>query len=267
VNRVLITGAAGSIGAVLSSGLAERGYAVRGLDRRPWDAAAADMVVGDCADLPTVTGALADVDAVVHLAGIPSETDLPTALSSHVLTTGTVLEAMRQHGVGRLVYASSNHAVGWHGRVASLGVEARPRPDTFYGVGKVAAEALISLYADRYGLAAVCLRIGSFLPRPVSRRHLETWLSPGDAVRLVDACLTAPDVRFEVLYGISGNTRAWWDLGPARALGYEPADDAEQYAAEILATPASAQDELDGLRVGGEFTRAEYERPAFGSGS
>lgn len=268
MSRVLITGAAGSIGRVLATGLAKRGYAVRGLDLRP-DPGAVDLVIGDCADLPTVTRALAGVDAVVHLAGIPSETDLPTALHSHVVITATVLEAMRAGGVRRLVYASSNHAVGWHGATehaaAPLGAEVRPRPDTFYGVGKAAAEALISLYVDRYGLSAACLRIGSFLERPTSRRHLATWLSHGDAVRLVDACLSAPELSYQVLYGISANSRGWWDLAPARELGYWPADDAERFAAEILGTAASAQDDHDGLRVGGEFTGAAYDRPAFDS--
>lgn len=265
MSRVLITGAAGSIGRVLVAGLTERGYAVRGLDRRPLVPAdpALDLVVGDCADPATVADALAGVDAVVHLVGIPSETDLPTAMAAHVLTTGTVLEAMRDRGVRRLVYASSNHAVGWHGRTERLPTDVRPRPDTYYGVAKVAAEALISLHADRYGVSAACLRIGSFGPRPQTRRHLATWLSPGDAVRLVDTCLSAPDLGYRVLFGISANTRAWWDLGPALALGYQPVDDAERYATQILATTASAQDDHDGRRVGGDFTGPDYDRPAF----
>ncbi len=86
----------------------------------------------------------------------------------------------------------------------------------------MAAEALLSLYADRYGLDAVCTRIGSFLPQPETRRGLSTWLSHDDAVRMFDACLTAPDPGFAVLYGVSANTRGWWDLEPGRALGYHP---------------------------------------------
>ncbi|MEP6463504.1 MAG: hypothetical protein ABJC62_08830 [Frankiaceae bacterium] len=179
---------------MLISGLADRGYAVRGFDLRPGPTTS-DMVVGDCDPA-----------------------------------------AMRERGIRR-VYASSHHAVGWHARAEMLGVDARPRPDTFSGVGKVAAKALVSLYVDRYGLSAACLRIGSFLERPTSRRHLATWLSYGDAVRLVDACLTAPDLGYRVVYGTSGNTRVWWDLAP------------------------------DGLRVGGDFAGAAYGRPGFAEGS
>jgi uronate dehydrogenase len=84
---------------------------------------------------------------------------------------------------------------------------------------------------------------------------LSTWLSPGDAVRLVDTCLRAPDLEFAIVYGISGNTRAWWDLAPARALGYEPCDDAEDWAVEIESSPLSVDDALDGRFVGGDFAR------------
>jgi uronate dehydrogenase len=137
-----------------------------------------------------------------------------------------------------------------------VGVDTRVRPDSFYGVGKAASEALCSLYHDRHGLAVACLRIGSFRDRPTTRRHLSTWLSPGDAVRLVDACLRAPALGLAIVYGISRNTRAWWDLDSARVLGYEPRDDAEDWADEIESRPPSDDDELDGRFVGGEFTRA-----------
>ena len=233
-------------------GLAEAGHEVHGIDV----VAAGDAVV--VADVATDDGALTTLldgaDAVVHLAAIAGETDLGAAVESHIGLTHRVLEAVAQR-VPRVVYASSNHAVGFMPRVPMLGVDTPVRPDSFYGVGKAASEALCSLYHDRYGLSIVCLRIGSFRERPTTRRHLATWLSPGDAVRLVDACLRTPDVGFAVVYGISANTRAWWDLGPARALGYEPDDDAEAWAAEIERVPASDQDELDGRFVGGEFAR------------
>ncbi len=263
MSRVCVTGASGAIGTTLRVGLRERGHVVAGLDLRAPDDGDDAVMVGDCADLPTVEGALAGVDAVVHLAGVADESDLATILRSHVVTTATVLEAMRRHGVRRLVYASSNHAVGFTPRETLVDTGVRPRPDTFYGVGKVAAEALISLYGDRHGVEGVCLRIGSFRDRPITRRHLSTWLSPADAVRLVDACLTATDVGFAVVYGISGNTRAWWDLTGAAALGYQPVDDAETYAAEILATAETAEDAAQGARVGGEFATPAYDRSPF----
>ena len=194
--RVTITGAAGRIGRCLVPGLVELGHDVRGIDlhgptsRGPTRSSSRTSPRTTTRSTRSVSGA----DAVVHLAANAGETDFPTALASHVVLTHRVLEAARTNGVGRVVYASSNHAVGFTPWQRSLPVETRARPDTFYGMGKAAAEALCSLYHDRHHLAVACLRIGSFHARPGSRRELATWLSPGDAVRLVDACLAAPDL-------------------------------------------------------------------------
>lgn len=260
--RVLVTGAAGSIGRVVTVGLADRGHEIVGLDRVP-------APVGfdgpwhliDCADPDAVASVFAeiDLDAVVHLAGHPGEASLPDSLTSHVVTTAALLDAMVEHGVTRIVYAGSNHAVGRTPRQRLLSEQDRPRPDTFYGVGKVAAEAVLSLYADRYGIDAVSCRIGSFLPQPETVRALSTWLSHDDCVRMVDASLTATAPGFAVLYGISANTRGWWDLEPGRRLGYQPQDDAEEFAGTIA---ARREDESEAAYVGGPFALDEFYRPA-----
>jgi uronate dehydrogenase len=251
--RVVITGAAGRIGRCLMAGLVSAGHDVRGVDVV---AAGDDVTVADLASDADVLASLMDgVDAVVHLAAIAAETDLETAVDSHIGLTHRVLDAAVAHRVPRVVYASSNHAVGFAPRTPMLAVDVRARPDSFYGFGKAACEALCSLYHDRYGLTVACLRIGSFRDRPTTRRHLSTWLSPGDTIGLVDACLRSPDLGFAIVYGISANTRAWWDLDPARSLGYQPRDDAEDWAAEIESTPPSDDDDLDGRHVGGDFAR------------
>ena len=260
--KVLLTGAAGSIGRVTTVGLADRGHAVVGLDRAPQpDGYDGAWHTADCADADAVWAVFDEeqLDAVVHLAGNPSEAGLTESLASHVVTTAALLDAMVGHDVSRFVYASSNHAVGRTPRADLVGVDVRPRPDTFYGVGKVAAEAVMSLYVDRYGLDAVACRIGSFLERPETVRNLSTWLSHDDCVRMFDAALTATAPGFAVLYGISDNTRAWWDLAPGRALGYEPQDDAEEFVASIA---TGADDDAHGAHVGGPFATAEFERPA-----
>jgi uronate dehydrogenase len=263
--RVLVTGAAGSIGRVVTAGLGAQGYDVVALDRLPLAdrPPAGRAVVGDVLDTETLDRAVAGVDAVVHLASRPDEASLPEVLESHVHTMAAVLDAMVRHGVPRLVYASSNHAVGLTPREEPVDARTRPRPDSFYGVGKVAAEALGSLYADRHGVDVVACRIGSFLPRPTTRRHLSTWLSHHDAVRMVVAGLTAPRPGFAVLYGISANTRGWWDLRPGRALGYEPRDDAESYADEILATEETGDDLFEASYVGGPFAAGSFARRPF----
>ena len=275
--RVLVTGAAGSIGSVVCRGLVDRGYDVVGLDRvaEPEGFTGA-WFTADCADPDAVDAVFRAAEAqgrlegVVHLAGIPTEASLPEILESHVVTTAALLDAMVTHGVTRIVYASSNHAVGRTPRARlaateALGTDVPPRPDTFYGVGKVAAEALLGLYVDRYGIDAVATRIGSFLAQPESRRGLSTWLSHDDAVRMVDAALTAPAPGFAVIYGISANTRAWWDLEPGRALGYHPHDDAEQFAAEIEQTAATDDDAVEAAHVGGPYATDQYVRPALGT--
>lgn len=267
--RVLVTGAAGSIGRVVCPGLTRQGHDVVGADLvgAPTDGDAWQVL--DCADPAQVDAAVERIrpDGIVHLAGIPTESALPEALVSHVHTTAALLEAMVRHDVPRLVYASSNHAVGRTPRAELpgpvLGVDTRPRPDTFYGVAKVAAEGLLSLYADRQRLDVVACRIGSFLERPASRRALSTWLSPDDCVRMFDAALTCPSPGFAVIYGVSDNTRGWWDLEPGRSLGYAPQDDAELFAAEVESVPPGPADDEEARHVGGPYATGRFERPAF----
>lgn len=264
--RVLVTGAAGSIGATLTTALPTLGHEVVGFDLVPAPEGV-DIAwhLGDCTDPDAVDAVFAaqPLDAVVHLAGHPDELDLPGSLSSHVITTAALLDAMVSHRVSRFVYAGSNHAVGRTPRRGldrdMVGVDTRPRPDTFYGVGKVAAEAVMSLYADRYGLDAISCRIGSFLPQPETRRHLATWLSPDDCVRMVQASLTTSAPGYAVLYGISANRDAWWDLEPGRDLGYHPVDDAAAYADQL---PERPEDEAEATWVGGPFAGQAFYRPA-----
>lgn len=251
--RVLVTGAAGAVGRTVVPGLAAIGHDVVALDRvgPPSELDGhSGWLTGDCADADLVARAVAGCAGVVHLAAFPTETTLERSLDSHVLTTKLLLDAMLDHDVRRIAYASSNHAVGLTPRTEPVDARTRPRPDTNYGVAKVATEALLSLYADRHGVEAVAMRIGSFQRRPLSTRQLSTWLSPGDCVRMVQAALTAPDVGYAVLYGISANTDAWWDLAPGRALGYEPVDDAAAYAVDV---PAGDTDEAEAANVGGSY--------------
>lgn len=254
-SRVLLTGAAGQIGRLLRTGLPSSGWSVRCFDVTDMGAATAEeeLVEGDITHFDAVLAATNGVDAVVHMGGLASEAAYEDTMRVNVDGTYHVLEAARRTGVSRVVIASSNHAVGFTPRADRVPVDTRPRPDTFYGVSKVAGEALGSLYADRYGLDVVCLRIGTQRTRPAHPRHLATWLSDSDVVRLVLAALSAPNPGFAVVYGISANTRGWWDMAPAHALGYHPFDDAEVYAAEI---GASADPYYEFL--GGEFTCPDY---------
>src|SRR4051794_22970437 len=258
--RVLVTGSSGRIGSVLAPALATD-HEVRGIDLvEPRYDFPGEHMVGDCADPAVAYRAVAGVDAVVHLAGYPTETDLPTILQGHVLATTALLEAMVEYGARRMVFASSNHAVGRTPRTELLSVDTRPRPDTFYGVGKVAGEALLSLYADRRGISSVAIRVGSFRPRPTTMRELSTWLSHADGVALFEAALTAEVDGFSVVHGVSANRDGWWALAPARAPGYEPRDDASSYESDIEAGP---DDAAEAAHVGGPFADPDQAVPAF----
>jgi uronate dehydrogenase len=260
--KVLVTGAAGSIGRELGRGLPALGHDLRGLDLSadPASGYEDDWLVGDCLDPDVVDAAVRGVDAVVHLAGNPDEDSLPSSLESHVQTTARLLDAMVEHGVGRIAYASSNHAVGLTPRDGTLTTSTRPRPDTFYGVAKVAAEALLSLYADRHGIGAVAMRIGSFREEPTTVRELSTWLSPADGVRMVDAAVRTTAPGCTVVYGVSANTRGWWDLAPGRSIGFVPVDDAEDHAGSISPRP---EDEVETAFVGGPYAASDVTRSAF----
>ena len=267
---VLVTGAAGLIGGWLRAGLPERGWAVRALDVAPLGdpRPEEELLVADVTDLDAMTGAATGAAAVVHLAGIASESTWPAISAANIEGTYSALEAARRAGVRRVVLAGSNHATGFTPRPGTgllTEADAPPRPDTYYGVSKVTMEALGSLYVDRYGLDVVCLRIGSALPEPTATRHLSTWLSPTDTVGLVDAALRAPSPGFSVVWGVSANTRGWWDLTAARALGYDPVDDAESYAAALIA--AGGEPDLGDpvhARVGGEYTTSAVDAAASG---
>ncbi|GII78257.1 NAD-dependent dehydratase [Sphaerisporangium rufum] len=234
VNIVLVTGAAGRVGTCLVDGLPGHGHALRLLDARPVEAAGHETLRGDIHDTELLDQAMKGVGAVVHLAGTPSTSaTFEETLTANIEGTYRVFEAARRAGVGRVVYASSNHAAGFTPRQELAPADVPVAPDSHYGVSKAYGEALGRYYSARYGMGVAALRIGSFGRRPPNARALSTWISPGDMVRLVHACLTAPDLTYAEVWGVSANTRGWLDLAAGRALGYEPRDDAEAYAGEM----------------------------------
>ena len=255
---ILITGAAGRIGTMLRSRLARDGRVLRLLDVVPVEAGPGEeAVTASVTELAAVTDACQGVDAVIHLGGIAAEAPWDKILDVNINGTYNVFEAARRAGVPRVVFASSNHAVGFTPR-ADFPVPdyAFPAPDTYYGVAKVAGEGLAALYVRRYGMDAICVRILSCFDRPRSPRMLATWLSPDDAGRLFEACVTAPSPGFRVVFGVSANTRGGFvSLAEARALGYEPRDDAEAYAADITAEHGAWDPDDPALDyLGGEYT-------------
>ncbi|GHH73736.1 NAD-dependent dehydratase [Streptomyces sulfonofaciens] len=240
---VLLTGAAGGLGTHMRRLLPEHGYTLRLFDVVPIEDEP-DAVTADLADRDALREAVRGVDAIVHLAGISLESTFEKILKANIEGTYNLYEAAREAGVPRVLFASSNHAIGYtpfpQGTPplpagALVPVATPRRPDTFYGLSKSFGEDLAQLYWDKHGLETVSVRIGSCFERPSNVRMLSIWMSPADCARLFDAALTAEGVGHTVVYGSSANTRLWWDLSPARALGYEPQDDSERFAAELLA--------------------------------
>ena len=260
--RILITGAAGALGTVLREGLRRPGRELVLLDVAGQEpAGAAERVItASVDDLDAMLGAASGCSAIVHLAGFDSGRPWSDYLAVNVTGTYNALEAARRLGVGRVFYASSNHAVGFvpRPRGGTVAADHVPRPDTYYGVGKVACEALGSLYHDRHGLDVVCARIGSCRPVPDDARSLSSWLSYPDFTRLVEAALGAESPGFRIVWGVSANTRRWWSSDEGRAIGFQPHDDAELYADRILAG-ASTSEESE--RIGGPYTAPDFDAP------
>lgn len=237
--RILVTGGSGLIGGMLRPRLRRAGRTLRLLDVVDPDLALdedEEFIRGSILDAADLARAVDGCDAVVHLGGIGAEAPWEEILEVNVTGTKLVLDAARDAGVSRVVLASSNHVVGFRaideGGSAGIPADAAPRPDTFYGVGKAAMEALGSLYHSRYGMDVVAIRIGACVDEPTGPglRELRMWLSPDDAGRLFEAALSAPSPGYAVVWGMSANTRGVTSLREARLLGYAPADDAERFA-------------------------------------
>ncbi|AGP58766.1 NAD-dependent epimerase/dehydratase family protein [Streptomyces rapamycinicus] len=235
---VLLTGAAGGMGTLMRELLPPYGYQLRLLDQLPIEGEP-DAITADLSDRDALREAVRGVDAIIHLAGISLEAPFEKILRANIEGTYNVYEAAREAGVRRIVFASSNHVVGFTPRPVGddplVPLDAPRRPDTYYGVSKAFGEDLAAFYWEKHGVETVAIRIGSCFPEPTTVRMLSIWMSPADGARLLHAALTAENVGCTTVYGSSANTRLWWDLSSARALGYEPRDDSEPYAAKLIA--------------------------------
>lgn len=264
---VVITGAAGGVGRFLRPRLARTGRRLRLHDIVPIALAsdeAASVATAPLTDTAVLDELLHGADAVIHLAGQSRESDMRDVLENNAYGTYLLMEAALRAGVKRVVLASSNHAAGFYERSESLlPANAVVRPDTLYGWSKAAMEAMGSLYADRYGLEVICVRIGICLVEPPSARALGLWLSPDDAGRLFDACLTADAPGFRTVWGVSRNTRGFLSLSEGEALGYHPKDDAEPFAAALFAEHGLPDYTNDPVvrRIGGEWCDVPLGEP------
>jgi len=260
MKKLVLTGAAGALGSKLRAPLAAMcdqlvsNDLVDGLD----DLAANETYVqADVSDLAAMEALTKDADMIVHFGAIADEAPWDDILQSNIIGAYNIWEAAYRNGVRRVVYASSVHAVGMHLKTDTIGLDAPHRPDTYYGLAKCFAEDLASLYWDKGGIEAVCMRIFSAAP-PTNARAIGTWLSTDDLIQMVEKSITSPVVGLTTVYGISNNDRAVVDNSKAGHLGFHPKDNAEDFAADVFAaTPPLDNKDPANLCIGGPFATVE----------
>ena len=270
LNRILVTGANGKVARSVRPRLAALCTELRLTDIVPCEADTvnASVHMADLADAASVPGLVHGVDAIVHFAGYPREADWSVLVDANLRTVVNLWEAAAAAGVQRIVYASSNHVVGYYTRDARIDADAPPRPDTRYGATKVFMEAVASLYADKHGLRAFGMRIGYCGPEPLDARMLAHWLHPEDLAQLIEVGLTA-DYQHEVVYGVSANSATWYDNQRAHALGYRPRHSADLFAAALAGkvTNNPVAERYQGGSFAADGHVGDPERPARHHGS
>ncbi|HSI48696.1 MAG TPA: NAD(P)-dependent oxidoreductase [Ideonella sp.] len=256
--RLLLTGAAGGLGKVLRPRLKVYCDQLRLSDISDLGEAGEgeELVPVRLEDRDAVLQLLDGVSAVVHLGGVSVEGPFDPILQANIVGAYNLYEAARKQGVKRIVFASSNHVVGFHRQDQVLDANSPPRPDGLYGLSKAFGEDLSRFYFDRYGIETACVRIGSSFPEPRDRRMLSTFLSYDDLERLVMACLSTPVLGHSIVYGMSDNPRVWWDNRLASHIGFRPQDSSEPYRAAIEARqPTIDLSDPAALYQGGAFVR------------
>lgn len=257
LKKIVLTGAAGALGSALREPLSRMCERLTSVDIKDAPAQLAPnetWAKADCAEMDQVAPLMEGAEMVVHFAAIPDERSFEELLRPNFLSSYVVWEAAYRAGARRVVYASSVHAIGMHETNRGIDTDALHRPDTFYGLSKCFTEDLARLYWEKRGIEAVCLRIFSATETPQNTRALGTWLSRGDLIHMVERAVDTPTTGFCVVYGISNNDRAPVTNAKVSFLGYRPKDNAEDYAAEILAKAGKPDPQNPAqMRLGGPF--------------
>ena len=233
--KVLLTGASGALGRVLTTGLAEKGHAMILSDIADFPDAlpqGSEFRKQDLSDKAAFDAMANEVSAIVHFGAVSIDRPFDEVLGPNFVGTYNIFELARA-AKARVIFASSVHSIGFHERTTKLDENCDHRPDGYYGISKVYGEMFGRLYWDKHAVESLSIRIGSCVPKPTERRHLASWLSYPDLVGLVAAGLTAPDLGCRVVWGASNNKRRWWNSTRDAELGYQVKDNAEDYAAEV----------------------------------
>ena len=265
---VLITGAASDVAVRLRKLLKSAYPRIRWSDIRP----AADLgpedefVLADLGDPAVLAGLVAGVDSIVHLGGFTIDGEWEKVLNVNIDGVFRLFDAAYRAGVQRVVFASSNHAVGFYERTQRIGVDVTVRPDSRYGLAKAFGEAAGAYYADKHGLRVTCIRIGFVHDIPLDPRRISIWTSPDDLMQLIRIGLEHPDIHYEIFYGVSDNTASWYDNGRAYAFGYKPTGNSEVFRDQVLAEHRNvAVNPIAERFQGGPFASFEYDADKAGN--
>lgn len=254
--RLVLTGAAGRLGSYLREPLSKLADELVSSDLTddfgmlyPNER----YISADLTDKAAIHDLLEGADMVIHFGARSDEAPFEAILGPNIIGAYNIWEGAHNQGVKRVVYASSIHVVGMYPRAEHIGTDVPHRADTFYGLAKCFAEDLGRMYWEKRGLESVHLRILS-CAQVTSARALGTWLSYDDLIQLVTRAVDTPAVGFTVVYGVSNNDRAPVDNANASFLGYRPKDNAEVFAAKVLANaPAPNTKDAGQMCHGGPF--------------
>ena len=261
---VLLTGASGALGRVLAAALGRQSWTLRLTDIRPFPGPLPDGASFELADLADADGsrirALAEGCAtILHFGGISVERPFDEVIGPNIRGLYNIYEAARR-AKARVLFASSNHTVGFHRRDEVLDLNSTFRPDGYYGLSKVYGELMGELYFAKHGVESVLVRIGSCFPKPTDARMLATWLSYDDLVGLCACALKAETVGCIKIWGTSNNKRmTWWRGDDREAIGWSPKSSADEYADELASKTTG--DPVVEQHQGGAYCRIDYSRP------
>ena len=260
LNQLLITGANGQLGSLCRERLRPLAKTVRLTDRAGLGEVAEheEIVHCDLTDKDGLAMLVDGCDGIVHMGGRADEDRWEIIRDANIDGMFNLYEAARASSVTpRIVFASSNHAIGAYPVTDRLDATSLPRPDGLYGLSKAFGESLAQMYFDKYGIETASIRIGSCFPKPRNHRMLSTWLSHGDLISLIERIFLVPVLGCPIIYGVSANAASWWDNCGAAFLGWTPQDSADPYRAVIEATqPAPDPNETENRFQGGRLMTA-----------
>ena len=268
---VLLTGASGALGRVLVKSLGALGWRMVLTDIVPFRDAVPDgatFVQADLVDGVTMLRLAEGCGAIVHLGGVSVERPFEEVLGPNLRGLYHIYEAARREKA-RVIFASSNHSVGFHERGESLPADTAFLPDGYYGLSKAYGELMGRMYWFKHGVESVNVRIGSATAEPVNARMLASWLSYPDFSRLIERAVMAPKVGHAVIWGASANSRmTWWRDDARAALGWTPVDSADPFAGQLAGKVSG--DPVEERYMGGAYCSIEYTRnepaPVWGEG-